>query len=106
MLLSIEPIARKNILVGINVHSLALFVTAHPLPIILTLVRIHQTPNTVFMIGHELTCVNVGVGISVLSLALSFAIYVKALVDLSVGISGSGLSSVIFGRVCCLASLW
>ena len=105
VLFSIEPIARKYILVGINVHSFALFLATHPLTIVLTLVRIHQSSNTVLMIDSELTCVNVGVRISVFSLTLSFAIYVKALIHLSVGICSSGLSSVIFGRICCLPSL-
>jgi hypothetical protein len=75
------------------------------LPIVFTLVRIHPSSNTVLMVGSEFACVNVAVRISVFSLTLSFAIYIKALIHLSVGICSSGLSSVIFGRICCLASL-
>ncbi len=102
---SIKPIAWKYILVGINVHSFALFLATHPLPIVFTLVRIHQSSNTVLMVGSEFACVNVAVRISVFSLTLSFAIYIKALIHLSVGICSSGLSSVIFGRICRLTAL-
>lgn len=96
MLLTVQPVARKHVLVGVNVHSLTLFLARHPLTIVLTLVSIHQSSNTVLEVGLELSSVNITIGVSVLSLTLSLTIDVKSLVNLSIGVGGSGLASVVF----------
>lgn len=93
---SIEPVARKHVLIGVNVHSLALFLASHPLSIILTLISVDQSANTILEVGSELTSVDITVGVSVLALALSVTVGVKSLVNLSVGVGGGGFSGVVF----------
>ena len=104
MFFSIEPVTWKHVLVGVNVHSFALLITCDPLTIVLTLISIHQTSNSILFICLELTSINITVGEGILSLTVSLAINILSLVDLSIGVCCSGFSIVIFWGVGCFAS--
>ena len=71
MFLAVEPIARKDVLVGINEHSFSSLDAVAPLAIILAFIAVDQPTDAVLVVLLKVSCIYVTVGVGVLAFALA-----------------------------------
>jgi hypothetical protein len=69
VLLSVQPITGEDILVRINEHSLSRFDPAVPLSVVLALITVDQSPDSVFEVALEVASEDITVGVRVFPLA-------------------------------------
>lgn len=71
VLLAVEPVPRKDVLVGVDIHPFTFLSAFHPLAIVLALISIDETTDSMLKIVLEISSVDVAVGVGVFSLAVS-----------------------------------
>lgn len=96
VLFTVQPVSGKDILVGVNVHSLSVFFSSDPLAIVLTFVRVNQSSNTILFVRLKFSSINIPVRICILSLTLALTVYILSLVNLSIWIGSRSFASEIF----------